>query len=202
MKIRRVNHNNHRKAFEVSSGGRTWHYPYSRLRIQPSKGNVIREVSVDPGSEKQSFTYVLQSGDKGTVHVDHVLDYNHEPAGLRARLLDILTDEARWRIERSPLSKRELVRRLGTSASQLYRIVDRDNQRKSIDQVLRLLEVLDCDVDVSVKDREEEPARYSSDGVDVSLIHWTLSLTPAERLRVLQQHVNSVLRLRDGKTGR
>jgi hypothetical protein len=84
----------------------------------------------------------------------------------------------------------------------LYRILDRDNQRKSIDQVMRLLAVLDCDVEVSVKDREETPAQHSSDGVDVSLIQWTLSLTPAERLRVLQQHVNSVLRLRDGKTSR
>lgn len=34
------------------------------------------------------------------------------------------------------------------------------------------------------------------DGVDETLIHWMLSLTPAERLRALQRHVNAVRRLR------
>ncbi len=39
-------------------------------------------------------------------------------------------------------------------------------------------------------------AAYSEDGVDLTLIRWMLSLTPTERLRVLQSHVNSVVRLR------
>jgi hypothetical protein len=34
------------------------------------------------------------------------------------------------------------------------------------------------------------------DGIDVTLIHWMLSLTPAERLQVLQQAVCSLERLR------
>lgn len=198
MKIQRVTHNNHRKAFEVFCRNHSWHYPYSRLQIQPAKGNVISDIYIDTGSDKRSFTYVLQSGDAGTVHIDHVLDYNHAPTGLRMRILDTLTNEARKRIEDSQLSKREIVRRLGTSASQLYRIVDPDNQRKSIDQVLLLLEVLDCNVNVTVEDRGPIHVGNSTDGVDVSLIRWTLSLTPAERLRALQQHVNSVLRLRNG----
>jgi hypothetical protein len=37
---------------------------------------------------------------------------------------------------------------------------------------------------------------HSADGVDLTLIRWMLSLTPAERLETLQQHVNSVLRIR------
>ena len=37
------------------------------------------------------------------------------------------------------------------------------------------------------------------DGVDVSLIQWMLSLTPLERLQVLQQAVNSINKLRDAK---
>ena len=52
-------------------------------------------------------------------------------------------------------------------------------------------------------DREEESSHgneptYSEDGVDLTLIRWMLSLTPAERLQVLQQSVKSLLRLRDG----
>jgi hypothetical protein len=37
---------------------------------------------------------------------------------------------------------------------------------------------------------------YSEDGVDLTLIRWMLSLTPAERLQVLQNFVNAVLRIR------
>ena len=40
------------------------------------------------------------------------------------------------------------------------------------------------------------PATYSEDGVDLTLIRWMLSLTPAERLDVLQEHLRSILRLR------
>jgi len=39
---------------------------------------------------------------------------------------------------------------------------------------------------------------YSDDGVDLTLIRWMLSLSPAERLHVLQNNVQSLLRLRDG----
>jgi hypothetical protein len=42
----------------------------------------------------------------------------------------------------------------------------------------------------------------SEDGVDLTLIRWMLSLTPAERLQVLQQSVQSLLRLRDAKAKR
>lgn len=33
--------------------------------------------------------------------------------------------------------------------------------------------------------------------VDVTLIRWMLSLSPAQRLEVLQRHVNSILELRE-----
>lgn len=40
---------------------------------------------------------------------------------------------------------------------------------------------------------------YSQDGVDVSLIWWMLSLTPTQRLHILQQNIRSIVRLRGGK---
>lgn len=40
------------------------------------------------------------------------------------------------------------------------------------------------------------PQAYSEDGVDLTLIRWMLSLTPAERVQVLQQCVDSVLNIR------
>ena len=41
---------------------------------------------------------------------------------------------------------------------------------------------------------------HSEDGVDLTLIRWMLSLTPLERLRVLERHIASVQRLRGDKT--
>ncbi len=41
---------------------------------------------------------------------------------------------------------------------------------------------------------------YSEDGVDLTLIRWMLSLTPAERLDVLQRNVESILRIRANRT--
>jgi hypothetical protein len=38
---------------------------------------------------------------------------------------------------------------------------------------------------------------HSEDGVDLTLIRWMLSLTPTERLEVLQQHIRAIARLRD-----
>ena len=41
---------------------------------------------------------------------------------------------------------------------------------------------------------------HSTDGVDLTLIRWMLSLTPAERLQVLQRNIQSILRLRASRT--
>ena len=38
---------------------------------------------------------------------------------------------------------------------------------------------------------------HSEDGVDLTLIRWMLSLSPAERLQALQGYVDSVLELRE-----
>jgi hypothetical protein len=46
-------------------------------------------------------------------------------------------------------------------------------------------------------DPEPQPqAEYSEDGVDLTLIRWMLSLTPAERLQFLQRQVNGILAVR------
>jgi hypothetical protein len=41
---------------------------------------------------------------------------------------------------------------------------------------------------------------YSEDGVDMTLIRWMLSLTPAERLRTLEETLKSLRWLRDGRS--
>jgi hypothetical protein len=44
-------------------------------------------------------------------------------------------------------------RRLGTSVPQLYRLLDPTNARKTINQLVSLLHVLDCDVELIVKEK-------------------------------------------------
>lgn len=56
---------------------------------------------------------------------------------------------------------------------------------------------------VYIDHMESQPEKeYSPDGVDLTLIRWMLSLTPAERLQVLQQHVNAVLAIRELNAGK
>lgn len=151
MKIRSVRHNNRKKAFEVRTSTKKLVFPFSKSEPTPTMEDPIAELLVDPDAGREAFTYVLHSGRTGTVHVEQVLEYNQDPAHLRNLLLYRLTLEAQKRIAASPLSKREIVRRLGTSAAQLYRLLDQTNDRKSVDQVLALLQVLNCEVDLVVR---------------------------------------------------
>jgi hypothetical protein len=43
----------------------------------------------------------------------------------------------------------------------------------------------------------EALTEYSDDGVDLTLIRWMLSLTPAERLQVVQRHSNAIVAIRE-----
>jgi hypothetical protein len=54
-----------------------------------------------------------------------------------------------------------MIRRLGTSATQFYRLLDQTNYRKSIDQILMLLHILDCDVNLVVKSKRSEKSRVA-----------------------------------------
>jgi predicted XRE-type DNA-binding protein len=151
VKVRSVRYNNRKRMFELRVGARTLVFPYVKSEPSPSAGDRVRRAFVDPELGGEGFTYELRSGRTGTVHVEQVLEYNQDPAHLRDLLLYKLTLEAQKRIETSALSKREIVRRLATSAPQLYRLLDQTNYRKSVDQLVTLLRVLDCEVDLVVR---------------------------------------------------
>jgi hypothetical protein len=132
---------------------RTYWFPYAKADPQPLSNDPVLSVCVDEELANEAFTYELSSGVEGTVHFDQVLDYNRDPRYLRDLLVYQLTLAVRERVQGSPLSKRELIRRLGTSPAQLYRLLDPTNYAKSIDQLTTLLGVLDCDVELVVKGR-------------------------------------------------
>lgn len=151
MRIRKVTFNNRKKAFEACTSKKVYTFPYAKLEVRPSPENPILDVGVDNELANEAFTYVLESGEQGTVHIDHVLEYNRDPRYLRDLLLYKLTLSAQDGVERSPLSKRELIRRLGTSPAQFYRSLDQTNYRKSLDKLTELLHVLDSEIDLVVR---------------------------------------------------
>ena len=151
MKIQSVRCNNRKKAFQVKVSNGMLPFPYSKTEPRPSVKDPIVTVRVDREVGREGFTYVLESGKEGTVHSEQVLEYNQDPHYLRDTMLYKLTIEAQKRVKASLLSKREIIRRLGTSATQLYRLLDQTNYSKSIDQLLSLLHVLDCEVDLQVR---------------------------------------------------
>lgn len=151
MRIRTVAANNRKKAFDVELSARTLSFPYAKAVPPPTTRDRVARVFVDREAGRAAFTYVLQSGKEGTIHVEQVLEYNQDPAHLRDQLLYNLTMEAQKRVASSSLSKREIIRRLGTSAAQFYRLLDQTNYRKSVDKLLLLFHVLECDVELVVK---------------------------------------------------
>jgi hypothetical protein len=153
MKIRSVKFNNKRKAFEVAASGKKYVFPYVKVRPSPTSDDSVSRVYVDKELGGEGFTYELQSGKTGAVHVEQVLEFNRDPNYLRDLMLYKLTLEAQRRIAQSPLSKREIIRRLGTSATQFYRLLDQTNYKKSLDQLVSLLQLLECDVDLVVRAR-------------------------------------------------
>jgi hypothetical protein len=151
VKIRSVKANNRKKTFEVKTYSKVYSFPFSRSAPKPTDDDSIAEVFVDKELGREAFGYVLDSGQEGTVHIEQVLEYNQDPRYLRDLLLYRLTLVAQDKVEESELSKREIIRRLGTSPAQFYRILDQTNYKKSVDQVLNLLHVLECDVDLVVR---------------------------------------------------
>lgn len=153
MKIRTVTFNNHKKSFEITTDSESFLLPYVKTDPAPAPGDPVARVRVDDELAQEAFVFTVKSGRETTVHVEQVLEFNQDPSYLRDLLLYKLTLEAQRRVTVTALSKREIIRRLGTSPAQLYRLLDQTNYRKSVDQVLRLLHVLECDVDVVVRDK-------------------------------------------------
>jgi hypothetical protein len=50
-------------------------------------------------------------------------------------------------------------------------------------------------------ENEDRLSDYSADGVDLTLIRWMLSLTPAERLEYLEERVNDIISIRELNAG-
>ena len=150
MKIRRVTINNRKKALEIETAKGNFSLPFSRLPLKPTAKDRIKFAYVDPELANNAVTYTLESEKEDSVHLDAFLDYNRDPDFMREITLHTLTVQALKLMKGAGLSKQELVRRLKTSPSQLYRLLDSANYQKSVDEMFRLIAVLGYRVDVIV----------------------------------------------------
>ena len=154
MKIRSVTSNNRKNEFSVSTrSGAEYSFPYSEAEPRPSSDNRIEKVFLDKELGNEAFTFILESGEEGSIHIEHVLEYNEDPKYLADLLTYKLSIEAQRLIESSELSRRQVAKRLKTSVPQLYRLLDPTNTRKSMKQLVALLHILNCDVDLVVRKR-------------------------------------------------
>ena len=159
MKISSLKTNNHKKAFELRTWKDRYEYPYAMLDTQPTNDDKIVKAYVDPELGNEAITYELASGTEDTIHIDRILEYNRDPSYMRDLLLYKLTLEAKRLVESSPVGIRELGRRLGTSPTQIYRLLDEENTRKSLDRIFELLSVLQCRIDIRSIDGQANGAK-------------------------------------------
>ncbi|MDZ7631544.1 MAG: hypothetical protein U5K74_09400 [Gemmatimonadaceae bacterium] len=161
MKIQFVSDNYRKRAIEVTFAGRTLDLPYDRLRVRPSAENRIVSVAPDPETGKQAFTYRLRSGEEDTVPLDAVLDANGDAAYLQHLMLHRLTLEVLDALRDSGIGVRSAARRLGTSPTQVYRLLDPAQANKSLGQLLALLAMTDREVEFEVRAKAARKKRGS-----------------------------------------
>jgi len=154
MKIRSVKTNNRTREFLVTNfSGNEYSFPYFKAKPKPTATDPVADVIIDKELGKEAITYHLKSGSQGSVHIEQILEYNEDPKYLADLLTYKLSLEAKQRIEHSDLSRRQLAKRLKTSVPQLYRLLDPSNTTKSMSQLVALLHILNCDVDLVVRKR-------------------------------------------------
>lgn len=147
-RIDEVEIDNRRKLITIVSDGVEISLPYVKLDLKPTPRNPISKFVIDPELGARAVTYTLESGAEDSVHLNAFLDYNRDPDYLQRTLKLKLTLIAQRAMKQSGLSRGEVRRRLGTSASQLIRLLDQTNYAKSIDELLRLVSVLGIGIDL------------------------------------------------------
>ncbi|MCB0368110.1 MAG: hypothetical protein KDD45_01400 [Bdellovibrionales bacterium] len=147
MKIKSVEVDNRRKRINIMTAKGAYSLPFVKLSKIPTVEDKIIEVYVDKELGKEAVTYLTESGYEDSIHLDVFLDFNKEPDFLKKIFLFKLTDKAREALDASKLSKNEVCRRLKTSPSQLARLLDSTNDKKSVDKMLELLAVLGVSVE-------------------------------------------------------
>jgi len=147
-KFRKVELDNKKKVFHLEyTSGLKIECPYSALGIRSK----VMEAHPDKESGKHSFYFILENGEKEFVPFDQPLHIVQNPEYVKRNTLYEVTKQINEFIEREKVSKRELARRLGTSLSQLSRLLDTANYKKELSRLVELAAVLNYEFEWGFK---------------------------------------------------
>src|SRR3990167_2866194 len=139
-KFKKVEFDNKKRVFNLKyTSGLPIECPYSALGI---RGKVV-ETGPDSAVGRHSFYFILENGKKEFVPYDQPLHIVQNPEYVKEQTLYEVTKELGKLIKKSKVSKRELARRLGTSLSQLARLLDTTNYKKELSRLIELAAMLD-----------------------------------------------------------
>ena len=153
-----VRANNHKRVFEVRLDDGDFDFPFALCEVRPTPDDPVTRVYVDAETGGLGFIYHLASGAEDGILGDSVRIHNRDPDLMADLQLHMISCVAQDCFKESGLAKREVMRRLKTSAAQLYRLLDQTNYKKSMKQVVSLIYALGYDVSFEVKKRDKVPA--------------------------------------------
>jgi hypothetical protein len=79
MKILSVQVSTSAPAFRVRTAKSTYEFPFNKAQPSPSHTDPVVSVARDPELGNEGFTYYLQSGQVGSVHIDTVREVALDP---------------------------------------------------------------------------------------------------------------------------
>jgi hypothetical protein len=138
-KFKSVEYDNKKKVFHLEySSGLQVECPYSALGIRH------KVIAATPDLEvgKHSFYFVLETGRKDYVPYDQPLHIVQNPEYVKNQTLYEVTKQLNQFIQKSKIPKREIARRLGTSLSQLLRLLDTTNYNKGFSRLIEIAAIL------------------------------------------------------------
>ena len=71
----------------MKTSSKSLQFPYSKVVPRPSITNPDMQAFADKELGCEGFTYILKSGELGTVHIEQALEYNQDPGYLRDTLV-------------------------------------------------------------------------------------------------------------------
>ena len=138
-KFKRVTFNNRKRTFHLEyTSGLKIDCPYAALSI---KGK-ITEAAPDPECGRHAFYFAVDNGERDYVPYDQPLHIANVPEYAKEQALYEMTKTINEFIRKEGISKRELARRLGTSTSQLARLLDITNYKKELSRLIEIAAML------------------------------------------------------------
>lgn len=146
MKINSVVADKRKKELVIKAGQRVFHYPFALV----SGDSPVAAAWPDPAIGREGIECRLASGEMRTIHLDDIRRQVGDTEYLREQLLYEITLKAQALVRKKGIAKRALCRMLRTSPAQLYRLLDQTCYSKTLDQMVRLLGILGCDVKIAI----------------------------------------------------